>query len=98
MISLISIIPIIVAGISGALAIFILALSFARKIEKIQISFGCAALAVMLYGISTANLYNSSTLIQANLFQRMQVVSIILFILTYFYFVIHYLNLIFWKK
>lgn len=98
MISLISIIPIIVAGISGALGIFILALSFARKIEKIQISFGCAALAVMLYGISTANLYNSSTLIQANLFQRMQVVSIILFILTYFYFVIHYLNLIFWKK
>ncbi len=98
MISLISIIPIIVAGISGALGIFILALSFARKIDKAQISFGCAALAVMLYGISTAKLYNSSTLIQAILSQRIQVISIILFILTFFYFVIHYLNLILWKK
>lgn len=98
MVSLISIIPTIVAGISGALGIFVLLLSFARKIDKIQITFGCAALAVMMYGISTAGLYNSSTLLEANVSQRMQVISIILFILVFYYFVIHFLNLTSWIK
>ncbi len=98
MIALISIIPIIIAGISGALGVFVLLLSFARKKDIVYLSSGWAALAVMLYGISTANLYNSSTLLQAGLSQRMQVISIILFILAFFYFVIEYLNLIIWKK
>ncbi len=98
MIVSISIIPIIVAGISGASGIFIILLSLVRKKDNIQISFGCAALAVMLFGISTAKLYNASTIIQANLYQRMQVIAIILFILTFFYFVINYLNLLIWKK
>lgn len=98
MISLLSVVPIIVTGISGALGVFILLLSSTRKIDKVQISFGCAAIAVMLYGISTTELYNSSTLIEANLSQRMQIASIILFVLSFFYFVIHYLNITFWKK
>ncbi|MBE0684745.1 MAG: diguanylate cyclase [Anaerolineaceae bacterium] len=98
MIALLSIIPIIVTGISGAIGVFILLISSRRKIDKVQISFGCTAIAVMFYGISTTELYNSSTLIEANLSQRMQFASIILFLLTFFYFVIHYLNIIFWKK
>ncbi|MBW6471991.1 MAG: diguanylate cyclase [Anaerolineaceae bacterium] len=98
MIALLSVVPIIVTGISGALGVFILLISSTRKIDKVQISFGCTAIAVMLYGISTTELYNSSTLIEANLSQRMQIASIILFILSFFYFVIHYLNVAFWKK
>lgn len=98
MITAVSIIPILVAGISGASGIFILLLSFARKKDNIQISFGCSALAVMFYGISTAKLYNSSTMIQANTSQRMQVIAIILFLVFFFYFVSQYLNLILWKK
>jgi diguanylate cyclase (GGDEF)-like protein/PAS domain S-box-containing protein len=98
MIALLSVVPIIVTGISGALGVFILLISSTRKIDKVQISFGCTAIAVMLYGISTTELYNSSTLIEANLSQRMQFASIILFILAFFYLVIHYLNIIFWKK
>lgn len=98
MISLLSVIPIIVTGISGALGVFILLISLTKRIDKIQISFGCSAIAVMLYGISTTRLYNSSTLIDANLSQRMQIASIILFVLSFFYFVIHYLNISFWKK
>jgi len=98
MITLLSIIPIIVTGISGALGVFILLISFTRKMDKVQVAFGCTAFAVMLYGISTTELYNSSTLIEANFSQRIQFASIILFILAFFYFVIHYLNIIFWKK
>lgn len=98
MIALLSVVPIIVTGIAGALGVFILLISSTRKIDKVQISFGCTAIAVMLYGISTTELYNSSTLIEANLSQRMQIASIILFILSFFYFVIHYLNVAFWKK
>jgi diguanylate cyclase (GGDEF)-like protein/PAS domain S-box-containing protein len=98
MIALLSVVPIIVTGIAGALGVFILLISSTRKIDKVQISFGCAAIAVMLYGISTTELYNSSTLIEANVSQRMQIASIVLFILSFFYFVIHYLNVAFWKK
>lgn len=98
MIALLSVVPIIVTGIAGALGVFILLISSTRKIDKVQISFGCTAIAVMLYGISTTELYNSSTLIEANLSQRMQIASIILFILSFFYFVIHYFNVAFWKK
>jgi len=98
MIAMLSIVPIIVTGIAGALGVFILLISSTRKIDKVQISFGCTAIAVMLYGISTTKLYNSSTLVEANLSQRMQIASIILFFITFFYFVIHYLNVIFWKN
>lgn len=98
MIALLSIVPIIVTGISGALGLFVLILSLRGKKDRIQISFVFIAFSVMLYAFATTELYNSSNLTEATIWQRMQISTIILFVLSYFYFVIHFLNLAFWKK
>jgi len=98
MITILSVVPIIVTGISGALGIFILIISFAKKANKIQIGFGCTALTVALYAIATTNLYNSTTLLKSNVAQRAQIISIVLFLITFLYFIIHYLDIKFWKK
>lgn len=52
----------------------------------------------MLYGFGTTELYNSSTLIQANIWQRIQVISIILFNVSFFYFIINFFKSDFWRK
>jgi diguanylate cyclase (GGDEF)-like protein/PAS domain S-box-containing protein len=98
MIALLSIVPIIVTGISGALGLFVLILSLRGKKDRIQISFVFIAFSVMLYAFATTELYNASNLTEATIWQRMQISTIILFVLSYFYFVIHFLNLAFWKK
>lgn len=98
MISIISIIPIVVAGISGSLGLFVLFISFRRKTNPVQIIFGLTALTVTLYGIATALLYNSTNLIQATTYQRIQVSSIALFLLAFFFLITYYLDLSFWKK
>jgi len=98
LISILSIIPIIVSSISGSLGIFVLLLSLGKKTNPIQIIFGLTALTVMIYGIATAGLYNSLNLIQASAFQRVQVISISLFLLAYFFLTTYYLDVSLWKK
>ena len=98
MIALLSIVPIIVTSISGALGLFVLILSLRGKKDRIQISFAFIAFSVMLYAFATTELYNASNLADATIWQRMQISTIILFVLSYFYFVIHFLNIAFWKK
>ena len=98
MISISSIIPIIVTGISGSLGIFVLLISFRRKTNPIQIIFALTALTVMVYGIATAGLYNSTNLIQATSHQRVQTISISLFLLAFFFLTTFYLYISFWKK
>ena len=73
------------AGISGSLGLFVLFISFRRKTNPVQIIFGLTALTVTLYGIATALLYNSTNLIQATTYQRIQVSSIALFLLAFFF-------------
>ena len=98
MISILSIIPIIVSSISGSLGIFVLLMSFPRKTNTFRIFFALTALTVMVYGIATASLYNSSNLLQATTYQRVQVISISLFLLAYFFLTTFYLDITFWKK
>lgn len=98
LISILSIVPIVVAGISGALGIFVILVSLRRKPNPVQIIFSCTALTVMVYGIATAGLYNATNLTQAANFQRIQIISISLFLLSYFFLTINYLNIPFWKK
>lgn len=98
MITVLSVIPIVVSGISGALGIFVLMLAFRRKTNPVQITFAFTALTVMLYGIATSGLYNSTNLMQANTWQRIQIVSITTFLLSFFFFSTYYLNISFWKK
>ena len=90
--------PIVVIGISGALGLFVLLLSFHRKTNPVQISFALTALTVTLYAIATAGLYNSSNLSDATFWQRIQVISISLFFLAFFYLTTIYLKIAFWKK
>lgn len=97
MITIISIIPIIVAAIAGAIGIFALLFSIRQK-NLLQISFAFTALTVMLYGIVTTGLYNATTLAEAITAQRFQSVAINLFVISYFYFIIHYLKLKYWQK
>ena len=77
MIAILSIVPIIVTGISGALGVFVLLLSLRGKKDPVQLSFAFIALSVMLFAIATAKLYNASNLADANIWQRMQISTII---------------------
>lgn len=90
--------PIVVAGISGSLGLFVILVSLRRKANPVQFIFSFTALTVMFYGIATAGLYNSSNLLQAASFQRLQIISISLFLLSYFFLTTYYLEISFWKK
>jgi len=79
MIALLSIVPIIVTSISGALGLFVLILSLRGKKDRIQISFAFIAFSVMLYAFATTELYNASNLADATIWQRMQISTIFLF-------------------
>lgn len=80
------------------MGIFVLLLSLRKKTNPIQIIFGLTALTVMIYGIATAGLYNSLNLIQASEYQRVQVISISLFLLAFFFLTTYYLDVSLWKK
>lgn len=98
MINIISIVPIMVTGISGAIGLFVLILALSEGKNKVQIFFSLTALSVMVYGVGTIGLYNSTQLFNVNIWQRTQIIAIVLFCLFLFFFIINLFDNHFWKK